>query len=206
MHFRMYLKRKKDGKYVNAHEVCEWQPDGTTFAEPFSGRCYDVFSLFGSGRGNYPPLPGARYGMPGFLEGSDFDEYCREFGFYGFTWFYAGELEKEVTDFAARLRDPLKFLEEDSDEHARWKDLRSPGEKTAEQMAELHDMYVEWLDEHGTMMRLVDELLVNIRHFTLAHLPDDGNGGPPPEWNRPGSPYNKMFDMDKTVFLFFFDS
>ena len=208
IHFRMYLKRKKDGKYVNAHEVCEWNPEHTTFGEPFSGRNYDVFSLFGSGRGNYAPLGGMRFGMPGFLSGSDFDEYCKAYGFYGFVWFKAPELEQALSDFLAKLTDPLKYLDEDSDEYLDWKDLLSPGNKTAEQMRKLHEMYTAWYDEHSVMLSHASELYNNVRHFTSTYC--SGRDGADPADPRNAyyrdSPHCKMFDMDETVFLFFFDN
>lgn len=193
MHFRMYLKRKKDGKYVNAHEVCEWNPDGTVFSEPFSGRCYDVFSLFGSGRGNYPPLPSVKYGLPDFLVGSDLDEYCRTCGFYGFAWFYADELEKSLADFVRRLDRPLEFLYEDDPEREEWSELMSPGVKTADQMKLLAEKYAEWRDEHGTMMNLASELHLRVKRFIDLAAERDGL-------------YKETFDMARAVFLFFFDS
>ena len=105
IHSRIYLKRRLDGKYVNAHEVCEWNPEGSLFDELVSGRNYDLFSLFGSGRGNYKPLDGAEYGIPEFLVGTDFDEYCKDCGFYGFVWFKVSVLEKSLKDFIERLLD-----------------------------------------------------------------------------------------------------
>lgn len=210
IHFRAYLKRRQDGKYVNAHEVCEWNPDNTPFEAPFSGRNYDVFSLFGSGRGNYAPLPEAQYGMPEFLVGTDFDKYCKDCGFYGFVWFKAPVLEKSLGDFIERLLDPLKYLDEDTDEYLDWKELRSPGIKTAKQMQKLHDMYMAWYDEHSTMLGMANELYGNVKHFTSRYCPSeqecDPHCDPPPGRYYENSPHNKLFDMQETIFLFFFDS
>jgi len=134
IHFRMYLKRKKDGKYINAHEVCGWNPENTPFKELVSGRNYDIFSLFGSGRGNYEPLQNMRFGMPEFLDGTDFSEYCKNCGFYGFVWFKPHDLESGLKDFISRLLDPLKYLDNNTEEYLTWKNLRSSGEKTEDQM------------------------------------------------------------------------
>ena len=211
IHFRMYLKRRRDGKYVNAHEVCEWNPKGSVFDEFVSGRNYDVFSLFGSGRGNYKPLPNAEYGMPEFLVGTDFDEYCKDCGFYGFVWFKAPVLEKSLRGFIERLLDPLKYLDEDTDEYLDWKELRSAGNKTAKQMQKLHDMYTAWYDEHFMMLSVANKLHMNIKHFVSIYCPSeqecDPYCDPAPNYRYyENSLYNKMFDMQETVFLFFFDN
>ena len=201
----MYLKRKKDGKYVNAHEVCEWNPEGSSFSEPFSGRNYDVFSLFGSGRGNYEPLPGAKYGMPDFLVGTDFDEYCKNCGFYGFVWFNVRDLEHSLGEFISRLQDPLKYFPEDSDEYLDWKELRSSGNKTEKQMRQLHSMYTAWYDEHSTMLYMANELYGKVRHFTSLYCPSQEQLDNNPGYYR-DSTHGKMFDMEETIFLFFFDN
>ena len=209
IHFRMYLKRRRDGKYVNAHEVCEWNPEGSSFDELVSGRNYNLFSLFGSGRGNYKPLPDAEYGMPEFLVGTDFDEYCKDCGFYGFVWFKAPVLEKSLRDFIERLLDPLKYLDEDTDEYLDWKELRKPGNKTAKQMQKLHDMYTAWYDEHSMMFSMANELYMNVKHFVSIYCPSEQECDPycePHHRYYENSPYNKMFDMQETVFLFFFDN
>ena len=211
IHFRMYLKRRRDGKYVNAHEVCEWNPEGSSFDELVSGRNYNLFSLFGSGRGNYKPLPDAEYGMPEFLVGTDFDEYCKDCGFYGFVWFRAPVLEKSLRDFIERLLDPLKYLDEDTDEYLDWKELRSAGNKTAKQMQKLHDMYTAWYDEHSTMLDMANKLYMNVKHFVSIYCPSeqecDPYCDPAPNYRYyENSLYNKMFDMQETVFLFFFDN
>lgn len=207
IHFRMFLKRRRDGKYVNAHEVCEWNPEGSSFDELVSGRNYDLFSLFGSGRGNYKPLAGAGYGMPEFLAGTDFEEYCKNCGFYGFVWFKARDLERAVGEYLERLRDPLKYLDEDEGEYLDWKKLRSPGSKTAKQMQRLHDMYAAWYDEHSAMLWSINELYNKIRHFTyrFCSTQEQDQEHSPHTQCRERSPYSRIFDMDETVFLFFFD-
>ena len=207
IHFRMYLKRKSDGKYVNAHEVCEWNPRGTSFAEPFEGRNYDVFSLFGSGRGNYEPLPSINYGMPDFLQGGDFDSYCKACGFYGFVWFNVLELERDLEDFVQKLKDPCLFLDDSYDEYAEWKALRAPGRKTADEMRRLNESYAAWYDYHGVMIGMTETLLMNVKHFTHLYCQEqvkDHDASEPARIS--DSPYGKAFDMDETVFLFFFDS
>ena len=157
-----------------------------------------MFSLFGSGRGDYEILPSAKYGMPEFLKNTDFDEYCKAAGFYGFVWFTIPELARDIEDFIARLSDPLKYLEKDSEACADWKELLGPGKKTAKQMETLRKMYAEWFDEHGPMLMHVNELCCNIKHFTSIYRPAQ-------QTVSPYSVYCKMFDMEQTVFLFFFD-
>lgn len=208
IHFRMYLKRKGGG-YVNAHEVCEWNPEHTAFSEPFEGRNYDVFSLFGSARGNYELLPSARFGLPDFLKGSDLDRYCRECGFYGFVWFNVIELKNDLQGLIDRLHDPLKYFDPDSDEYAAWKDLRAPGNKTEKQMEKLHRGYSEWYDEHTPMLMKAYELHEKIQRFVDMYCPAEEKEDEVHERPRrfdPQSPYAKLFDMEETVFLFFFDS
>lgn len=145
--------------------------------------------------------------MPEFLVGTDFDKYCKEYGFYGFVWFKVRDLERALERFIARLLDPLKYYGEDSDEYRIWKELRSPGKKSAAQMKKLHDMYTEWYDEHSTMLRLANEMYEKIRHFTLAYCPPrDQSQQDPYGRSYEETPYYKMFDTEETVFLFFFDS
>lgn len=207
IHFRMYLKRRVDGKYVNAHEICEWNPEGTSFDAPFEGRNYDVFSLFGSGRGNYSVLPSAKFGMPEFLAGSDFDRYCKTCGFYGFVWFNVLDLEKDLDDFVKKIKNPIEFLDENLDEYYEWKTILSPGKKTASQMTRLQAMYSEWYDCHGAILCHAENLLMNVKHFTYVHCPGAcAKKGQSQQAGFETSSYNKAFDMDETVFLFFFDS
>lgn len=199
IHFRMFLKRQKDGKYINAHDVCEWNPEHTSFSEPFSGRNYDIFSLFGSGRGNYEILPSVNYGMPDFLIETDFDEYCKNCGFYGFVWFKIHDLKKDLDEFIEKLKDPLKYYDPDSEEYFEWKELRGSGKKTKEQMIQLHNMYTIWYDTHSTMLNMVYSLHENINYFIVNYCSKQTSD------NSFCSVYNKLFNMDETIFLFFFD-
>lgn len=207
IHFRAYLKRRKDGRYVNAHEICEWDSSDSVFAEPFHGRNYDVFSLFGSSRGNYHILPSAKFGLPDFLVGQDLDDYCKECGFYGFVWFNVMDLERDLADFVEKLRDPVKYTDGDAGD-CEWADLFAPGKKTKADMEKLRAVYREWQDEHGAMLHAACEILNRVQHFTASFCdrPENDQAKNPYQYYRfRDSPCSKLYDMNETVFLFFFD-
>lgn len=194
IHQRIYLKHRATGKYVNAHEICDWCPhEGSLFEEIIPERNYSLFSLFGSRRGEYPSLAGAEYGMPDFLRGTVFDEYCISMNYYGFTWFKLPDFVKSIKEFGETLKDPVRYLDEDTNAHADWIELldyiKDGKEGWYEKFAA---SYKEWLDYHRQMLdgvKKIDEILsrfVKIDEWCPA--------------------YNKLFDISETVFLFFFDN
>ena len=109
IHFRAMLK-VKGGGYVNAHEICDWDSQYSHFKSFFDGRNYDIFSLFGSNRGNYPEIPGGNYGIPPFMKDTVFDKYCLQSGFYGFIWWKLPDLKSAVDDYLTQLYNPLSWF------------------------------------------------------------------------------------------------
>jgi len=188
LHQRVYVKSKKTGNYVNAHDICSWDCEYSLFKELVKGRNYDVFSLFGSRRSDYEELPYSNYGMPDFLKGSLFDDYCRECGYYGFVWFKLPELKKAVAEYSERLKDPLRYLDPDSDEYADWKDFLSE-RRSESHSAEFMEKYGEWLSTHRNVLDRLAEMSHDLEQY-------DGDRY---------ETYDKLIDIDETVFLFFFD-
>ena len=193
IHQRIYLKHRKTGKYVNAHAVCDWCPtEGSLFEELVPGRDYNLFSLFGSSRGEYSPLDGAKYGMPDFLCGTVFDEYCISSGYYGFIWFKLPDFQKSIKEYIETLKDPLKYLDKSTDAYADWTELMScvsSGRKGGYE--EFIKYYKKWLDYHKNILNSLDRINETLDRFIKIH-----------DWC--GS-YSKLFDINETVFLFFFD-
>lgn len=194
IHQLTYLKHRKTGKYINAHEVCDWCPsEGSLFEEIVPCRNYNLFSLFGSNRGEYAPLADAEYGMPEFLCDTVFDEYCMNACYYGFTWFKLPKFSKSVKEYIKTLKDPLKYLDEDTDEHADWVDLISYVKAGKEDWYEkFTKSYEEWLDYHKNILSDLKRIDETLDRFVKI---DDWCGT-----------YNKIFDINETVFLFFFDN
>lgn len=71
-------------------------------------------------------------------------------------------------------------------------------------------MYTSWYDKHSTMLDMANELYGNVKRFTSRYCPDmqerDSRCDPAPSRYYEYSPHNKLFDMQETVFLFFFDN
>lgn len=188
IHYRCYLKSKRDGKYVNAHEVCEWSPEHSMFSDLVEGRNYDAFSLFGSSRGGFKPIAGAEYGLPPFLNGGELDEYCKSCGYYGFEWFTLKSLCDGISWYESALADPRKYYGEDDDELAT---LLSPGEKSAEDIEEIVTRLREWYWEASKIAEKIERIRLIVKRFDECAKAD--------------CVYSRMFDLDETVFLVFFD-
>lgn len=194
IHFRVLVKSKKTGGYINAHDICEWNPEHSTFQELVIGRNYDLFSLFGSRRGNYKELQYANYGMPDFLRESVFDQYCEKLGLYGFIWWKLPYLKKAVAEYIESLKDPLKYLDEDSDEWQDLSDLASQGVKSSEQLASLAKSYASWTYDNKHMIDMLEEISSKLDMYDSLKG-QNGHFG-----------LDDIIDVDETVFLFFFDN
>lgn len=207
IHFRCYVRSKKTGGYINAHDICSWNPEYSIFKELVEGRNYDLFSLFGSRRGNYGELPGGHYGLPDFVKGTVFDDYCRERGYYGFVWFKLPELAAAVKEYADRLKNPFEYYKDDDDRLAEWTDIAAcafpspavdpvvvcrdrPPDTTG--LVRFMTAYREWLDEHRNILDRLAEITDRLEQYTSVNDYD--------------CTYSKLVDIDETVFLFFFDN
>lgn len=191
-HQRIYVKSRKSGHYINAHDICSWDPKYSMFRELIEGRNYEVFSLFGSRRGDYEELGSANYGIPDFLKGSVFEDYCRECGYYGFVWFKLPGLAKAVKEYSDRLKDPFQYLDPDSDEYADWKDLKDSVRKGKVGIEKFMERYRAWLDGHRNVLDRLGEMSEILDEYS-----EEGGHG---------EIYGKLVDLNETVFLFFFDN
>ena len=194
IHFRAFVKSKKTGNYINAHDICPWNPEYSTFNELVGGRNYDVFSLFGSRRSDYRQLDYANYGIPDFLKGSVFDDYCLESGYYGFIWFKLPDLTKAVHEYFEMLRDPLRYLDQeyDSEEFEYWTDIKNGISASAEGYQKFLHAYCKWLKTHANVLNWLE-----LTKSKLAEYP---------VLDTDGSVYQKLIEPDETILMFFFDS
>ena len=193
IHFRVMLKTRNGGQYVNAHDVCDWNPEYSHFKQFFDGRNYDVFSLFGSNRGNYPELPYANYGLPDFMQGTVFDEYCLAYGFYGFVWWKLPDMRRAVDEYLKQIYNPLLFYEGIGDDENALEEWSGMLEKAqGEGVDSVFAVYREWLHENEIVIKTLENTRKTLRDYDGLKLAE--------------SPYSNIIDVDETVFLVFFDN
>ena len=186
---RIYLKQKGGG-YVGAHEICPWNPEDSSFDELIRGRNYDLFSLFGSSRGNYRELGYGHYGMPEFAKGTLLEKFCMETCRYGFVWYRLPDLRKAVSERLGEIGRPWDYLDEDSEDRTDWEELLS-GAGTREGAVKFAEKYRGWLDEHRNVISALEDMKDTLGRF--SSLADH-------KW------LANLIDVEESVFLFFFDN
>lgn len=157
-----------------------------------------MFSLFGSNRGNYPELPYANYGLPDFMRGTAFDQYCMACGFYGFVWWKLPDLRRGVNEYLEQIYNPLLFyagIGDDENMLEEWRDMLGKAKSDppiVDALSDTFTVYRGWLKENELVIKTLEDMKKILRDYDGLKLAE--------------SPYSDIIDPDETVFLVFFDN
>ena len=102
IHFKAYAKTRKEGIYFALE----------TFGETvdlYDGRCYDLFSAFGSLRSSYPEIGNIEYGIPEFLPES-VKEYLNHPDWHTMSYWSVPRLKHEIELYMEKLKNPGLFI------------------------------------------------------------------------------------------------
>lgn len=184
----MYAYSKTEKKHIDGLQLVEHNDrDGSLFSDLINGRYYDLFSLFGSMRGCYEQMPGGNDFMPDFLVGTSFEHVMKDFGYYGFVWYDLPTLKDELQKYRTKLQDPELYYTEDDDDY-----LGSLREEHPDDYKE------RWAQENEPLTAAIDGILKNLKVYDEVK---DATGE-----HDYYAVFNRELDIDKTIFLFYFDS
>lgn len=190
IHVKTYLWSKVENRYIDLFEVLEsWSiaSEHTDFPDIVGDRHYDLFGAFGhSGRSYYPAMDCLYYGFPPFLRGSTLEKFLTEprSGYFGFVWCLLPELSKSILRYNRALADPDLYYRNDpeTDQYLDYKD----GLFTKEEFRRYNQNVIDALKE-------VRKKVLKIRSAVLERFKNGETG-------------ENLFDVEKTVFLVWFDN
>ena len=111
IHAKTLIYSKIEKKYIDGLSLTTC-PEYSSFGPIYEGRNYDLFSVFGSQRSDYPDLDKASYGIPDFLP-ETYKAYLKEQDYYGFIWWKIDDFKTAIEEYLHRMQDPKKFYAED---------------------------------------------------------------------------------------------
>lgn len=197
IHTKMYIKSKvgnSAGRYVSAMSV---MPSFVTsrsedFCDLFNYRSADVFSLFGSTKGEWAKIPQLNSGFPDWLmQDCPTDAAYLKMpskNYYGFNWITLRDLKTALIEYRDALTDIRKYYKkfEEPEAYEPLKQLldgnvgsdgksfiyswRSTAEQISEKLELLYKQVAELSEKYGT------------------------------------EEYRALFDIEDTVFIYWFDS
>jgi len=195
IHMKTYVWSKIENKYIDAYSLCDnldiMMREFLTgsFPELVGDRHYDLFNLFGYHRGNsFKELDCLNYGIPDFVKETTFGKIL-ESGYFGFCWCGINELKKELVEYKDYDTDPEKFLDHDSDIYLDWKEDPNSNQMKA--------FISEILEESEYLNKEIDKILEKLSFYDKIRIKDDYSYE---------SQLGELIDVDKTIFLFWFDN
>ena len=150
-------------------------PDWSPFGPVYEGRNYNLFSLFGSSRSDLPELKYGNFGIPDFLP-ITYAAYLKDRDYYGYVWWMLPDLKNALTEYLDLLRSPLEFYK------ARDFDF------VVEEIEAGEFDVREYDEEYTHIARSLKDILKQI--YDIENYADE---------------YSPFIDIEKTVFLFYFD-
>ena len=189
IHVKTYLWSKVENRYVNLFEILESQDIGseyTEFPDIVGGRHYDLFGAFGhNGRSYYPALKCIHPGIPQFLRGSTTELILDQTSeYFGFVWCLLPELSRGILEYNRALADPDIYYRNDPESEP-YLDYKK-GHFTKDDFRKYNQNVINGLKE-------VRKRILKLKRAVCNHF-----------WNRITG--ENLFDVEKTVFLVWFDN
>ena len=109
IHCKTLVYSKVEKKYIDGLSLSTC-PEYSPFRPLYQGRNYDLFSIFGSRRSDYPELQHGEYGLPDFVP-QTYKQYLEDTSYYGYVWWRLPKFKKALDEYQEMLSDPEKFYE-----------------------------------------------------------------------------------------------
>lgn len=199
IHCKFYIKSKvgkKKDNYVSAMEIMstfDTDESSDEFTSLFNFRCYDFFSMLGSRRSDWRLFKNINDGLPDWFEKRFPTEYkmlfLRIHNYYRFGWTTFGQFREALVDRIRQLSDIKTYYAEDPDE-----DIREDAKdffRKAKKSPKLKNTAKMLQDDADGIKAICTEILQKMDKIKDGYSDE--------EWR-------KVFDVDDTVILFWFDN
>lgn len=103
IHWKMYGKSCVEDRYVDLEEF-------GVDTSLYTGRSYDMFSCFGSGRSDYPHLDNLEFGMPDCLPPTTKKFFEMDRDFHTMSWWNIQTLKHSLERYVEKLKNPGLFM------------------------------------------------------------------------------------------------
>jgi len=107
IHSKILIHSKVEKKYIDGLSLTTC-PDYSYFKPLYDGRNYDLFSVFGSRRSDFPELSHGNYGIPEFCP-KTYKAYLKDSHYYGYVWWKIGDFKRALSKYIKMMQDPAKF-------------------------------------------------------------------------------------------------
>lgn len=193
MHQRTWIYSKKDRKYLDIHEIDEY--DSYCFPPLYTGRYYDLFAVLAGVRGYRLQIPEryvSGYGVPDFAS-KIFKKMYEECPYHSAIWFYPKDLDDALDD-RIELLEGMKIKYKNLKKkypinwYFHWNDSIDVDSDEYD-----NDDYVWYDPDDEYLLKTLKDIKEKLQKYIVKDDPDV-------EWK------TKFYDPTKTVICFYFDS